>query len=106
MKDDPDYLAYIRLLPCLVCGRNGTEAAHVRYADARAGKPSAGIGRKPIGWLVPLCREHHRAQHAEGEKAYWAKQGIDPIFVALALHKAAGNVEIGENIIRHWYFHS
>ena len=96
------HLDFIRGLPCVVCGNNiQTEAAHVRFADPRAAKVSAGLGRKPDDeWTVPLCGEHHREQHAGGEAIFWKRHGIDPIFVAMALKRISGDQAAGERIVQ------
>ena len=101
------HLAFIRSLPCVVCGRSGVEAAHVRFTELRAAKPITGMGIKPDdSWTLPLCPEHHREQHKGNERAFYVAHGIDPIFVALALWRATGDNEAGEQIVRHAYFHS
>lgn len=104
MRDkSANHLDYIRQLPCVICGDNTcTEAAHVRYGDARVAKPLTGIGIKPDDcWTVPLCSEHHRDQHKRGEYRWWKGLRIDPVFLALALWRASGDIEDGEAIIRH-----
>jgi hypothetical protein len=102
-----DHCAFVAALPCLICGRAGVHVAHVRYAEPRAGKPITGIGTKPSDvFTVPLCPEHHAQQHKGAERAFWSHHAIDPIFVALALYGASGNMEAGEQIVRHAYFHS
>lgn len=96
------HLAYIRQLPCVVCGNNiETEAAHVRYQELRAGKQMPGLGRKPDdAWAVPLCSQHHRDQHTMDERKFWRVAGIDPLPVAAFLWIATGNHELGEQIVR------
>ena len=47
--------------------------------------------RKPSDrFAVPLCAAHHRegpkAQHAAGERAWWAARGIDPYALAETLY--------------------
>lgn len=84
--DQPDYLANIRRLPCLYCGMEASEAAHVRFASAAFGKAS-GLGKKPEDrFAVPLCAEDHRlarhAQHNRNEEAFWQGIGINPLLVA------------------------
>lgn len=71
---DPQYLAFVRSLPCIVCAREGckqvspTEAAHVG---------ERGLGQKCSDReAVPLCGlAHHRegseSQHKLGKK-FWA----------------------------------
>lgn len=95
------YRNFIRSLPCLICrDPTATEAAHIRFADARAAKPITGMGtRPPDSWLVPLCGKHHREQHSGGEKIFWNLYRIDPIFVAMALERNAGDINAAELII-------
>jgi hypothetical protein len=51
-------------------------------------------------WTTPLCRKHHDEQHASGNELFWwASKGIDPFGLALALHDASGDDEIGEAIV-------
>jgi hypothetical protein len=105
-KHDPDHLAYIRSLPCLVSGSNfNVEAAHIRYSDARWKKINPGVGRKPDDcWTVPLSAEMHRlgeeAQHNGNERAFWERHGIDPLEIATALYAVTGQYEAGLKIIR------
>jgi len=67
--------------PCLVCGRGPSDAHHIRFADQRA------MGRKVSDkFAVPVCRLHHRELHRRGdERAWWGRQGIDPLPFAAAL---------------------
>lgn len=86
----PGHLDDIRKLPCLLSGR-AAEAAHIRYADAKHGKPETGMQQKPHDkYTVPLCPELHRllkgCQHDSDERAWWAQFGIDPVAVALGLY--------------------
>ena len=83
---EPDYLALIRDLPCLSCGMEPSEAAHVRYASAAFGKAS-GLGKKPHDkFCCPLCAQCHRlgreAQHKRNERAFWENLDINPLQVA------------------------
>lgn len=93
---DPDYLAMIRQCPCLKCGMEPSEAAHVRYASAAFGKAS-GLGKKPLdSHAVPLCSGCHRldrdAQHSRGEKLFWIQLGINPLIVAEKLYARRGDL--------------
>lgn len=95
-EKDPEYLKLVRACPCLYCGMEPSEAAHVRYASALHGKAS-GMGRKPSDrYAVPLCAEHHRlgsnAQHNHGERQWWRTLGIDPLFVADQLYAQRGDL--------------
>lgn len=92
----PEYLAFIRQLPCVVChvessGWVKIDAAHVRYHSLSHGKSITGVGRKPDDrWVVPLCSHHHtsggrEAQHSNGEKVWWEIHEIDPLVIAALL---------------------
>lgn len=95
------HLDFIRSLPCVICGNNtATEAAHIRFADRRAAKRQTGMGEKPDDiWALPLCGEHHREQHSMGEREFWKVHERDPIFIALALHCAAGDYAKAQQVI-------
>ena len=95
------HLKWIRTLPCAICGkRGGVHAAHLRSASLRHGKLATGIAQKPDdSWTTPLCFEHHiageEAQHQDRELDFWARHGIDPFVLALALWRASGDDEVG-----------
>jgi hypothetical protein len=78
---DRDHVRYVANQPCLVCGRQPSDAHHLRFAQSRA------LGRKVSDeFTVPLCRGHHREVHRCGdEAAWWQKAGLDPIVAARAL---------------------
>jgi hypothetical protein len=100
-EKDNKHLDFIRGLPCLLCNDpTSTEAAHVRYADPMVAKPISGMGNKSDdAYTVPLCGKHHREQTNYGdERGWWARLGVDPVKVALALHRFSGDQEIGERI--------
>lgn len=87
---DESYLDAIRALPCLHCGMEPSEAAHVRFASAAHGKAS-GLGKKPADkWAAPLCAEHHRlardAQHKRNEREFWYALGIPILDVCERLY--------------------
>lgn len=90
--EDPSFLAFLRKLPCCVCGAHPpVQAAHLRFGCPERGKPSAGLGTKPDDrWAVPLCPSCHldgpAAQHRQGEARFWSRAGIDPFAVAEALY--------------------
>lgn len=95
------HLKWIRTLRCCICGKPGPDPAHIRSASPLHGKRETGGGEKPSDkWVVPLCREHHDEQHKHNELLWWAGKGIDPFGLALALHDASGDDEIGEAIVR------
>lgn len=91
---DAGYLAFLRRQPCCVgpLGCSGpVEAAHIRFG--RPGAPPTGLQRKPNDQdATPLCVAHHRegpdAQHRAGERAWWAKRGLDPFEIAAQLYAA------------------
>ena len=46
--EDAAHLAFVRTLPCLVCGRPGpNDPAHIRAAAPTYGKRRTGMGEKP-----------------------------------------------------------
>jgi hypothetical protein len=78
---DRDHLRFVAAQPCLVCGRTPSDAHHIKFAGQRA------MGRKVSDrFAVPICRLHHRELHRRGnERAWWGKQGIDPLPIAASL---------------------
>ena len=78
---DREHVRHVAKQPCLVCGRQPSDAHHLRFAQSRA------MGRKVSDeFTVPLCRGHHREVHRCGdEAAWWAKTGIDPGVAARTL---------------------
>lgn len=103
---EESHLAFIRSLPCCVCGKHGpSEAAHIRMADARYAKRASGTAEKPSDrFTVPLCPRCHRlgpdAQHSMNERVFWEIQKIDVIVVAAALHAFSGDEEAAALILR------
>jgi hypothetical protein len=80
---DKDHVRFVAKQACLICGRQPSDAHHLRFAQTRA------LARKVSDeFTVPLCRIHHRAVHRAGdERAWWADAGIDPGNVANTLWK-------------------
>jgi|SRR5579862_7803177 len=78
---DREHVRFVAHQPCLICGRQPSDAHHLRFAQSRA------LGRKVSDeFSVPLCRGHHRDVHRHGdEAAWWGKAGIDPTHAARAL---------------------
>jgi ERF superfamily len=78
---DRDHVRYVAKQPCLVCGRQPSDAHHLRFAQSRA------LGRKVSDeFTVPLCRGHHREVHRHGDEgAWWQKAGVDSTAAARAL---------------------
>lgn len=92
---DPGFLAYLRRLPCVGCMVEGghcgpTEAAHLRFSDARWGRTNPGMSVKPSDrWATPLGAGHHRNdQHMRAERQFWERLGIEPGELATALYEA------------------
>ena len=75
---DKDHLKFVATQPCLICGRQPTDAHHIRFAQHRA------LGRKVSDeFTVPLCRAHHREIHRYGdEAAWWSKHRLDSLIAA------------------------
>jgi hypothetical protein len=81
---DKDHLNFVSKQPCVACGREPSDAHHLRFAQPRA------LGRKVSDeFTVPLCRLHHRELHRRGdEAAWWTSVNIDPLPIALALWRS------------------
>jgi len=93
---DADYLAMVRQLPCLKCGDEPCEPAHVRFASAAFGK-AGGMQKKPDDrHSVPLCPGCHRldrdAQHNRNEREFWDSIGLNPLMVAQRLYAQRGDL--------------
>jgi hypothetical protein len=88
------HLAFVRQLPCVVCGQAApSEAAHVRSGS------DAGAGMKPSDrYSLPLCTECHALQHRFGELRFWSVLRIDPLNVAFRLWTVSGDIKAGERI--------
>ena len=78
---DRNHVRFVANHPCLICGRQPSDAHHLRFAQSRA------LGRKVSDeFTVPLCRGHHREVHRRGdEQAWWGQVGLNPAAVARAL---------------------
>jgi ERF superfamily len=78
---DRNHVRYVAQQPCLVCGRQPSDAHHLRFAQYTA------LSRKVSDeFTVPLCRGHHREVHCRGdEAAWWVNARIDPMIAARAL---------------------
>ncbi len=78
---DKEHLKFVATQPCLICGRQPSDAHHVRFAQPRA------LGLKVSDeFTVPLCRTHHRNLHQTGiELTWWEKARIEPLPIARQL---------------------
>ena len=90
---NPLYLAWIRTLPCLVCGaRRGIEASHTG---------PHGLGQKsPDSSAIPLCTRHHRtgkdSYHKLGPRKFAKLHDLDiPAIVVKLNAKPTMRVEAG-----------
>lgn len=93
---EPDYLTLVRSLPCLSCGMEPCEAAHVRFASAAFGKAS-GLQKKPEDkWALSLCASCHRlardAQHNRNEQEFWNSLGVNPLVTCEKLYAQRGDL--------------
>jgi hypothetical protein len=81
---DKDHLKFVSKQACVVCGREPSDAHHLRFAQPRA------LGRKVSDeFTVPVCRLHHRELHGQGdEAAWWGSLKIDPLPIAFALWRS------------------
>ena len=78
---DKAHLKFVATQPCLICGRQPSDAHHLRFAQPRA------IGLKVSDeFTVPLCRGHHRELHQVGnEQSWWSGRNIIPLQTARTL---------------------
>lgn len=89
------HLAFVRQLPCVVCGRVApSEAAHVRTGT------DGGTALKPSDrYAVPLCARCHAKQHRIGELTFWFTLRIDPLVVASRLWTVSTDLKAGERTV-------
>ena len=82
---DRDHVKFVATHPCLICGRQPSDAHHLRFTQNRA------LGRKVSDeFTVPLCRGHHREVHRCADEAgWWMNLGLDPLVSARALWLAS-----------------
>lgn len=86
----PKHKAWIKTLPCVVCGNQPCDPAHVRTGA------DGGMGLTPSDrFLLPLCRTHHDEQHRVGETTFWSSLGIDPMDIAARLWAVTGDTDQG-----------
>ena len=78
---DRDHVRFVAKQPCLICGRQPSDAHHVRFAQ----RPALGL-EVSDEFTVPLCRGHHREVHRCGdEPVWWLKVRINPMSKAREL---------------------
>ncbi len=84
-RRDPDHLRFVAASPCLACGRQPSQAHHLRFAQPRA------LGRKVSDeFTVPLCVTCHQQLHLAGdERRWWRERGVEPQPIADRLWAAS-----------------
>lgn len=93
-----DKAEWIRTLPCTLAYRR---PADCRYALDKAGRfyadPAHVVHSQGAGGtsedLAPLCRKHHREQHAAGIRTFERRYNIDLTTMATKLHKLWMQIE-------------
>jgi hypothetical protein len=100
--ENKKHLAFIRTLPCIVCGASPSDPAHLKSGNLDYGKESSGTMKPDDRWVNPLCRWDHDSQHGMKELAWWALQNIDPFASSIALFEVSGDYEAAIEII--WLF--
>ena len=78
---DKHHRQFVASQPCLICGRQPSDAHHLRFAQPKT------LGRKVSDeFTVPLCRTHHREVHRTSkEPAWWTQLAIEPMAIAYKL---------------------
>ena len=105
---DNEHLAFVRALPCCICGDDtSTEAAHLRAGNLDYGKRHTGMAEKPSDkFALPLCGRHHREQHSGTEVNFWTSSGVNPWVLALSLYASSGDSEMAYTILERQGRHS
>jgi hypothetical protein len=98
---DAQHLQFVRERPCIICGTSPCDAAHIKMADGRIGKPmSSNLGMKADDrFTLPLCRKHHERQHQVAEREFWEWYRIDAVLIALALFSITDDEQEGDRLI-------
>lgn len=95
----PEYLKFIRRLPCIITLRPVVDAAHVSTAAPDFGAHGRGKGQKAdCSWTLPLVREKHDEQHRIAEMTFWHKHGINPHTACLTLWGIYNRMEPDEAV--------
>lgn len=69
--EDTDYKTFIRSLPCLICGKNGS----VHHHESLEG---SGMGMKCNDKeAIPLCVECHHQRHHIGRSTFYGKHDLN-----------------------------
>jgi hypothetical protein len=91
-RRDKRHRQFVAAQGCLICGRQPSDAHHLRFAQPR------GLGLKVSDeFTVPLCRSHHRELHqTANEIRWWTQFGIRPMSIAYKLWTATHPAAISE----------
>jgi DNA recombination protein Rad52 len=78
---DKSHLKFVAMRPCLVCGREPSQAHHLTFCQRR------GVSLKVSDeFTVPLCGLHHDELHRFGsERQWWENHNLDPEPIAAEL---------------------
>jgi hypothetical protein len=78
---DKSHLKFVAMQPCLICGREPSQAHHLTFCQRR------GLSLKVSDeFTVPLCGLHHDELHRSGsEREWWERHHINPEPVAVEL---------------------
>lgn len=96
---DRGHRAFIGSLACVACAvqgvvTHGSDCAHVTFLQPRGMAQKAGDQ-----FTAPLCRPHHDEQHAQAERLFWSRLGVDPRRLCAELWEASGDHVEAESII-------
>jgi len=94
----PEYLAWVRTLPCCHCGGPGGDAHHV--IGLHWGLSGGGL-TAPDNYAMPACRVCHQAIHQSPELQRWQPGWLRHV-LALGVRQFDG--EIKARLVRAWEF--
>lgn len=103
MRKDPEYLAWIRTLPCCLTGAGQCVAHHLLSVPFTRGMAY----KADDMWAVPLTPEKHVQLHdvdkivADTEEQwFWNQNKVLPHILARSLYALRGDYEAAEHLIR------
>ena len=78
---DKSHLKFVATQPCLICGREPSQAHHLTFCQKR------GLSLKVSDeFTIPLCGLHHDELHRSGsEREWWEKYSVNPEPIAAEL---------------------
>lgn len=84
VKQNPEYLAFIRTFPCILNGLQETESGRVHVCSGRIEAAHTGMrgrGQKAADeTALPMCVRAHRTgkdSHHAGSRVFWWRWGLD-----------------------------